>query len=134
MPVSLEYKTKTYMSKNTNTEVKRGRGRPHKVLVLPAKSPFTITDIQKENGVSRLTVYNQMEDGTLKLHATGEVRPTGLPGKPGDLFITVEAWKRSKASKKAAKTRKMNAKLPVAAPVDMTPAPVAAPVADPVAA
>ena len=113
------------MSKNKNSAMKRGRGRPHTVLVLPSKSPFTITDIQKENGVSRLTVYNQIDDGTLQIKATKETRPTGGPGKPGVLFVTTSVWKRSNANKKAAKLRKMNTKLATAAPVDMTPAPVA---------
>ena len=122
-------------TKNVNAKPAK-RGRPHKTLVLPETAKFTLTDVENLNpGIARLTIYNQINDGTLPIKATKETRPTGKPGKPGTIFITLAAWKRSQASKKAAKTRKANSatKIGDLAPVDLTPA--AAPVADaPVAA
>jgi hypothetical protein len=122
------------MSKNIeNTVSKRGRGRPHKTLALPESGKFTLTEIMALNpGIARLTIYNQIKDGTLAVKATKETAPTGKPGKPGVVYITLAAWKHSQASKKAAATRK---KLVNAPPVDLTPeeAPTVVPVETPVA-
>ena len=125
-----------------NAEVKRGRGRPALPLVLPESKKFTISDILAANPTvkARLTIYNQIDAGTLEIHATGEVAErTGLPGKPGDLFMRLSDWKRSQSAKKAAKVAAKNrkAKLASVPTVDLTPAPAAevpaAPVVEPVA-
>jgi hypothetical protein len=95
--------------------VKSTRGRPHKTLKLPPKARFTITEVTALNGVARLTVYNQINDGTLRIKATKDVKETGQPGKPGTYFVRIPVTKP--------KARK--SKLATAPAIDLTPAPVA---------
>ena len=114
------------MNKNTN-EV-RGRGRPRKELIPPTTPSFTVNDLVACNPhiVCRLSVYTrlaeQIKNGTFRY--TGETVKTGGVGKPLDVIQTMVSYRRSRAARKAAKTRKQLSKLTV----DLTPASVPVPV------
>lgn len=126
------------MSKNTNET--RGRGRPRKELILPKTSTFTVNDLVAINPHidCRLSVYTRRDEliknGTLRY--TGETVKTGGVGKPLNVIQTMASYRRSRAAKRAAKTRKLASVTvdltPAPAPVDATPvtAPVTAPVTD----
>jgi hypothetical protein len=116
----------------TATEVKRGRGRPRFEIKKPETNTWTMNDVKALNpDVCALSLYQHKNRWIAENWCvdSGERIPTGGVGKPLTVFIAVAALQRSKVAKKAAKTRKMNSKLPVAPPVDM----VAVPVTDTVA-
>jgi len=103
------------------------RGRPSLPVNLPeGKSFFTVNDMIAANPqiTCRLTIYTK-RDALIKerkLRVTGEKQPTGGVGKPLDILQTMASYRRSRAAKASAKTRKLSK-----ATVSLTtPAPVAA--------
>ncbi len=112
------------MSKQNKSVKSVKRGRKHIALTLPKTARFTITDIMAVNEaagnkVCRLTVYNQINDGTLQIKATKDTKETGTVGKPGTYFIRTALWEKNRQAAKAKRTKA------TAPTVDLTPAPAA---------
>lgn len=119
-------------------EVKRGRGRPSFPFTLPDTNKMTINDIWAKNPhfKSRLAIYQKVEK--LKEATAGDMRLKELTdtvpssgengvGKPLTVFMKYSAWKRSQASKKAARTVKAQRKLSKLPVVDLADSAVTVP-------
>ncbi len=96
---------------STNTKPKLGR--PEKPLVLPNTSTFTFTDVKNVNPQikCKLTVYTRVNKliKSRVLRRTGKTVPSGGEnnvGTPLDVLQTVASYRRSKAAKQAARTRR----------------------------
>ena len=103
------------------------RGRPALAVNLPEKPFFTVNDMIAANPqiTCRLTVYTKRNDliKSRVIRMTGQTQPTGGVGKPLDILQTMTNYRRSRAAKAAAKTRKLSK-----ATVSLTPADEVAPV------